>query len=286
MEFRNLNTFKSVAEHLNITKAAEQLSYSQPAVTLQIRTLEKQIGSPLFVRVGRKMFLTPTGKVLKQHTDRLFSVLGELEEDLRKIDHPSGTLVIAGPDFYCTHYLSSILSSFVELHPQIKLKLISCNSMEAAHLIHSNNADIGIIAGVCRLTEVENTIIGSEDMFLVASPKIVEGQDASYTLNRHPFLMDTNVASLVNSFLPEINYTPQSIIECTSESAIKHAVLNQAGVCALGGAIIEEEIKSGELTVLHHFSEKLVTSLISLKSRSQEVAIRTFAELVKDGWGS
>jgi len=73
MELRHLRTFHAVAEHLNLTKAADALRYSQPTISLQIQALEKEIGHTLLSRVGKRTFLTPVGKLLQKHTEKNFS---------------------------------------------------------------------------------------------------------------------------------------------------------------------------------------------------------------------
>lgn len=289
MELRNLKTFQAVADHLNLTKAADQLGYSQPTITLQIKALEKELGKPLFNRVGKRTFLTPTGKLLKQHTDKLFGVLRELEEDLKQLDKPHGTLVIATPEFYCTHYLSFIMSSYIKLHPQVKLQLISCNSQETIKMVSSNQADIGIIAGSCHLPEIKSTIIDHEDFVLVTTPQILRGHEVEYVLQHYPFISfkeGCNLEGFIGKCLAEIDYTPPTIIECNSEETIRRAVLNQTGVALLSTALIEKEIASGALTVLHRFTPKAETAIIYLKTRSDEVSINTFSELVQDVWSS
>lgn len=72
MELRNLKTFQVVAECSNFTKAAEKLNFTQPTVTAQIQSLEKELNQLLFFRVGRTNHLTPAGKLLKKYTDELF----------------------------------------------------------------------------------------------------------------------------------------------------------------------------------------------------------------------
>lgn len=287
MELRNLKTFQAVADHLNLTKAAEQLGYSQPTITLQIKSLEKELGRTLFNRVGKRTFLTPTGKLLKQHSDKLFVVLRELEEDLKQLDNPHGTLIIATPEFYCTQYLSVIMSSYIKLHPQVKLQLISCNSQETVKMVNSNQADIGIIAGGCKLTEIESTIIDYEDFVLVTTSESLQEHDASHVLSHYPFISfkkGCNLDDFISRCLTELDYTPASIIECNSEETIKRVVLNQTGIALLSTVLIEKELELGTLIELRRFSQKAETSLIYLKNRSEEVAIHTFAELVKDIW--
>lgn len=289
MELRNLKTFQAVADHLNLTKAAEELGYSQPTITLQIKALEKELGKQLFNRVGKRTFLTPTGKLLKQHADKLFGVLQELEEDLKKLDNPHGTLVIAAPEFYCTYYLSFIMSSYVKLHPQVKLQLISCNSKETVKMVSANRADVGIIAGVCELPEIQNAVIDLEDFAIVTTKEILAQHELPEVLARYPFISfkeGCNLESFIGRGLAEINYVPSSVIECSSEETIKRAVLNQTGVALLSTALIEKELESGALIELHRFSKKAETSMICLKNRADEAVVQTFSELVTDVWKS
>ncbi|MFK2827084.1 LysR family transcriptional regulator [Bacillus sp. B190/17] len=284
MELRNLRTFMVVSEQLNLSKAAQQLGYTQPTVTIQIKALEEELGHTLISRSGNHTFLTPAGKLLQQHGERIFSQLQEMREDLNKLSEFCGSLMIAGPEFYCTHYLHVILKAYFQQYPQVNIKLVSCHSAEAIKMVHSGEADIGIIAGECHLSGVESVIIESEDILLTASAELVKEKGAASVLENFPILLDKNQEPLSKKLFEEIDYSPASVIECSSEETIKRFVLNQMGVCILGSATIEEEINTGKLTVLHRFSKGLNTSLIYRKHREKEHPIQTFSELVKENW--
>lgn len=284
MELRNLRTFHTVAEQLNLTKAAELLGYSQPGITLQIKALEKEIGRPLFTRVGRQTYLTAAGKLLKHHTDRLFEVLRELDDDFKKLDEPSGPLAISTPEFYCTHYMPSIMSSYLRAYPDVQLKVISADSADTMKLICSNQADVGIIAGDCDNPELELVLIKVEDFVLAGSPELVQGRDYQYILNHYPFLKNKALDKLGGNILGEISFNRSLMIESSSEEAIKQSAIRRLGVCALGEDVVAEELQSGQLEVLFRFGKKLRTSLVYLKDRGQEAAIQAFVALVQEQW--
>lgn len=284
MELRHLRTFQVVAEQLNLTKAAEQLGYSQPGITLQIKALEKEIGRPLFTRVGRQNYLTPAGKLLKHHADRLLAVMGELDDDLRKLDIPYGPLVVSSPEFYCTRYMPGIIGRYLKDYPQVRLQMISCNSVETTKLVCAHQADVGIIAGDCLNPDLEVVPIGEEDFVLLAAPELLAGRDKQTLLHTVPFLKDGMVEKIGGNLYAEIDFKTTTIIEFGSEAGIKQAALSQTGCCVLGEAIVEEEIAAGKLVVLHRFAKKLRTSLIYLKERNQEAAIRAFVAMTQEMW--
>lgn len=283
MELRHLKTFHVVAECLNLTKAAEILKYSQPTISLQIQALEKDIGHTLLNRVGRRTFLTPTGKLLKKHTDKIFQNLDELEQDLRKLEKPFGHLRIAAPEFYCSYYLSQLLSIYVKLHPQVQMKLLVYNSKETIKLVDSNQADIGIIAGTCNRQGIGEILIDQEDLVLVANPLLAKARTIEQLFAENPFIT-YDLEGVIKQCLDEINCRPSSTIECGSEEAIKRAVISQAGIALISDVIIEKEVNQGTLQVLWRFPKRLLTHLIYPKDQRNDSTVSSFIDVVLDVW--
>ena len=85
MEIRLLRTFKAVAEAGSFTQAATRVHLTQAAVSVHIRQLEDEIGSPLFLRVNKKLYLTETGKALLEHTEAILRAHDDAKSDLAAI---------------------------------------------------------------------------------------------------------------------------------------------------------------------------------------------------------
>ncbi|MGG1658060.1 LysR family transcriptional regulator [Brevibacillus sp. NRS-1366] len=283
MELRHLKTFHVVAECLNLTKAAEMLRYSQPTISLQIQALEKDIGHSLLNRVGKRTFLTPTGKLLKKHTDKLFQNLEELEQDLRRLEKPFGNLSIAAPEFYCSYYLSQLLSIYLKLHPQVQMKMLCYNSKETIKLVDTNQVDIGIIAGSANRPGIEEILIDQEDLVLVASPLIVKSRNAAELFEEYSFI-SYDLEGTIKECLDEINCVPRSTIECGSEEAIKRAVMSQAGIALISDVLIEKEVNLGTLQVLHRFPKRLLTHLIYPRDLRDYSTVSSFIDVLVDVW--
>ena len=93
-----------------------------------------------------------------------------------------------------------------------------------------------------------------------------------------------NLEGLHSQSITELDYHPAAAIESSSEEAIKIAALNHTGVALISANLIREELASGLLVPLHQLEQRLDTHLIFLKDRSEETTIRSFAELVIEGW--
>lgn len=289
MDFRKLKTFQAVAESLNLTKAAEQLGYTQPAITLQLQSLESELGVTLFRRVGKKTYLTESGQVVKTYIDQAFSVLEEMERELKKIQQPHGLLTIAAPELYCNQFLSIGIHTFMAENPQVKLQLFSCDSKEAMKKVGTCEADLAIIAGPCTSPQMDAHPLGREDLVLVTTPELYKSHTLEELITEYPFITyksGSNLQLLVNECLDGLGFAPSRFIECISDETIKRTVLHQTGVALLGSALVEEELAKGSLVELHRFPQRIETSMVVLRSRASENNIRIFSEIVERLWAN
>src|SRR4051812_37770212 len=85
MEIQLLEYFMAICESLHFTKAAEKLRISQPTLSHQIKLLEDRLGTPLFERVGKKVFITQAGKCLLEHSERIFFELDQVDIKIKEI---------------------------------------------------------------------------------------------------------------------------------------------------------------------------------------------------------
>lgn len=287
MDLKKYKTFQVVADTLNLTRAADQLGYTQPTITLQLQSLENELGHTLINRVGKKTFLTPAGRMVKQYFDQMFNLLEDMEQELRKLENPHGLLTVAAPEFYCTQYLSLIIHSYISQNPQVKLQLFSCDSNDAMKKVAANEADLAIIAGPCDSSIMESLPLGKEDLVLVTTRELYEKYDVKTLMEKYPFITyksGSNIQRLVTECLGEHEFSPASYIECVSDETIKRTVLYHTGIALLGSALVEDELRKGTLAEIHRFPGKIETSMVILKNRLDEKNIHSFSEIVKRIW--
>lgn len=288
MELRYLKTFKVVAEELNITKAAKQLKYTQPTITLQIQSLEKELNHTLFTRVGKKTFLTAAGRKLKSHVDNLFVLVEEIEKDMEELRGPAGNLTIAASEYYCTRHLTAILKTYKEMYPNVRLNLLPLNSVHAIQSVKDHVADIAIIASECDDINLRKNFLEEEQTLLVASSEISKGNSIQDILSRFPFISyndDCSFSNIIEQHFKKMNCQPVSTIVCGgSDETIKRAVLNGIGYAILGENVIKNELNDQSITILQKVNEPIITSSINLKVRSEEPNIQMFNELLQNAW--
>ena len=123
MENRNAATFVKIVEAGSFTKAAELLGYSQAAVTAQIKAMEKELGVPLFDRIGKRVYLTQEGKTFLPYALSMLKAEAEAVHSVRPDGPLTGTLSICAPSSYADHVLPGILLKYRKMHPGIVIRV-------------------------------------------------------------------------------------------------------------------------------------------------------------------
>lgn len=288
MELRNLKTFQVVAEELNLTKAAQKLGYTQPTLTLQIQSLEKELQHTLLTRIGKKTFLTSAGKKLKVRVDQLFSLIEEIEKEMDELHGPAGILTIAASEYYCKQHLSPIIKSYMKLHPNVKVRLLPLNSVHGLQSVKDRVADMAIIASDCHEIDMKQMFLEEEKTFLVVSSQISKDLELEEIFHQYPFIsydQDCSFSTIIDKYFKTSELQPQSMIVVGgSDETIKRAVLNGTGYAILGENIIKNELEDGSITILQPISDSITTYIINLKVRSEEPNIQTFSGFIQGVW--
>ena len=147
LDFR-LNVFRVVAHLLNFTKAAEELSISQPAVTKNIKELESQLGIRLFDRKAGKVILTTAGKTVLGAADRIGDIYRQLEFDLNVMKNQFGGELKLGASTTAGQYvLPEILARYHRAFPEVKLTMQNANTEIIEQAILQQEITLGVVEG-------------------------------------------------------------------------------------------------------------------------------------------
>lgn len=147
--YENLNNYRifyTVASLGNISKAADKLYISQPAISKSISNLEKGLGVTLFSRTSKGVSLTEEGEILYQHIGNAFDSINQAEDEIKKIhDLGIGQLKIGVSTSLCKHILLDYLKDFIDKNPHIKVTIRCHSTRNTLNLLAEGKIDLGLI---------------------------------------------------------------------------------------------------------------------------------------------
>ena len=171
MELRQIKYFCAVAEELSFARASLRLSIVQPALSIQIRSLEEELGTRLLERTTRKVVLTHSGKIfLQEARDILQRVTGATQSVKEAEAGIIGTLRLGYVSAFATVRLGSVLRSFRKQFPRLKLSLVSSEPWTLQEMLHADKIDVAVLRPPIASSALTGAVIGRSRM-IVAVPK-------------------------------------------------------------------------------------------------------------------
>src|SRR5258708_29451182 len=172
MELMQLEMFVAMVEEGNFHKAAEKVFRTQPAVSMALRKLEREIGSPLFDRSSRNAYvLTDTGVVLYEHARRLLNLRDETIvaiEELHSLQ--TGRIRLGANESASLFLLPRLILAFREKYPKIKIEVIRQLSERLPYELRQRNLDFAILSFQPEEGDLEATPIMRDELVLIAAP--------------------------------------------------------------------------------------------------------------------
>ncbi|MGW4369227.1 LysR family transcriptional regulator [Nocardia takedensis] len=151
---RQLQVLAEVARTGTFTAAAEALGYTQPAISYQMRTLERAVGAPLTTRHGRTIRLTPVGAALARHAETVLAVLRTAQDELASLVSTGGGQVrLSAFQSGCVGLVPAALGALRRTHPDLEVVLTQTECADSHRLVLAGEVDLAV---VCDLDDAEN----------------------------------------------------------------------------------------------------------------------------------
>jgi DNA-binding transcriptional LysR family regulator len=257
INLNHLRIFYHAAKERNLTKAAEALFVTQPAVTMQIKALEQYLEAALFRKRGKFLELTEEGTVLYQYAEKIFGIVDEMEHTFKGFASlTQGSLVIGTTRSFAKHLMPGLLSRYQEKFPGIKVSLEVGSSREIAEGVAAFRYDLGLIGRIPLPGKVNAVPYRPEEFCVVASPDhrlakkgVVSWQD----LQNEPIIIrepGSGSRHFMLSFLASHGVKPSVLVEAGSVEFIKEYVIQGQGISFLYKPEVEAEVKMGLLKPL------------------------------------
>jgi LysR family transcriptional regulator, transcriptional activator of the cysJI operon len=289
LENFRLKVFRTVAEHLNFRKAAEHLFLSQPAVTLQIKALEDDLGVRLFDRAANRVSLTPQGSLLRGYAETIATLLREAEQKLDAEDGKvSGELSLGVSTTIAQYVLPRLLGAFLDEHLRVQFSLHSGNTSQIVQLLLENKLSMGLIEGPTRDRGIRAEPFMEDELVLIAPPAFESSHFSFDQLVASNLLMREHGSGsrhVVETALEKAGLRLKSfkkVMNLDSTETIKSSVEAGLGIGFVSRWAIAKELELGALRVVavpglritRHFS---LISRTGPRPQGPAAAFRTFA---------
>ena len=170
LENFRLVVFRAVAEQLSFRKAAEELYLTQPAVSLQIKALEEDLGVQLFDRSGAHITITPAGRVLLEYAAQVNALLVQAEHEIVALSGEHvGQLALGASTTIAQYVLPRLLGEFCREYPRVHPTLVSGNTEHIVEAVEKHKISLGFIEGPARRREVKTEPFLEDELVLIAS---------------------------------------------------------------------------------------------------------------------
>ena len=271
---QQLRILKAVATEKNFTKAAEVLYLSQPSLSKQIKTLEKNLDILLVNRENNKISLTENGKVFLQYSERILALCEESCRaliDLKNGDR--GNLTVGASQTIGTYLMPRVLALFAQNYPQIDLKVQVNSTRLIANNVLNREIDIAVVGGdipdelkknltIKHFVEDELSLIISKSHPFAKKKKI--DKENLYYLNFITLNSNSTIRKFIDNILIQNGIETKQlkiIMQFNSIEGIKTAVSLGLGAAFVSSSAIEKEIELKKIEVLKIENIKITRTL-------------------------
>ncbi|MEM1369514.1 MAG: LysR family transcriptional regulator [Cyanobacteria bacterium P01_H01_bin.15] len=288
-----LRILAAIAHEGSFKRAADSLFVSQPAVSLQVQNLEKQLNVPLFDRGGRRAKFTEAGQLLLDYCEKIITLCQETcraIEDLQNLQ--GGTLIVGASQTTGTYLLPRMIGQFRQLYPDVSVQLQVHSTRRTSWGVANGQVDLAIIGGEVpsELQETLEIIPYAQDELALILPaghelaqvEAIDKEDL-YTLHFITLDAQSTIRKVIDKVLTryEIDTKRFTIeMELNSIEAIKNAVQSGLGAAFVSVTAIEKELEMG---IIHRSRIKGVSvirnlSLIYNPNRYRSKAAEVFSQ--------
>jgi DNA-binding transcriptional LysR family regulator len=300
MELRDLAAFREVARQASFSQAAARLGYVQSTISAQIQSLERDLGAPLFDRLGRSVSLTDAGRALLPHAERMLELATSAEAAVSRAMAQDGDLIgsisVSAPESLLTYRLPAVLSLFRSRAPDVRIDLkptpIGRFRGATRRGVASGLVDVAFVLDTpLRISGFSTEQLVAEDISVVAAPghrlaalKHAGPDDLDGEVVLFPEAPDSGCAyrGQFERQLADRHVTPRDALEFASIETVKQCVVAGMGVAALPSVAVEADVAAGNLVRLAWRAQfEVHTQLVWSERRSLTPAMAAFIETAR-----
>lgn len=294
LNFHQLHIFYTVAEKGSFSGAAQALHMTQPAVTMQVQSLEDHFGTKLFYRTTKKTELTEAGRALLPFAKRSIDLIGETEEEMSRFTHMlEGRLQLGASLTVGEYILPRLLGPFGKEFPGISINMKVTNTTQILEDILQHHLNFGLVEAPIDHADVHTEAVMSDELKLI----VPAGHDLSgpgpvrfEEVLQYPFILreqGSGTRRVMEEEMARRGYDPGAMkimMELGSTGAVKSAVEANLGISILSQSSVKHELALGILQAKDIEGIRFTRNFyaIYLKSALLPISAMTFLTFIRE----
>jgi DNA-binding transcriptional LysR family regulator len=280
-----LQVFLKVVQLSSVTKAAEELNLTQPAVSIQLKNFQDQFEIPLTEVVGRKIYITEFGREIAQSAEAILDQVYAINNKTRAYQGQLFGLLKISVVSTGKYIMPYFLADFVKNNPGIDLKIDVTNRLSVLESMERNETDFALVSILPENLKVEKIELLPNKLYLVGKAGTTDS-DGVQPVGKMPLIFRENgsgTRKMMEKFIEKHDVPFTRRIELTSNEAVKQSILAGLGYSIMPLIGLRHELQQGELAIIPYDGLPLLSSwyLIWLKGKKLSPVAQAFESHVK-----
>lgn len=271
-----VEAFIEVARTRNVSRAADALYVTQPALTARLQRLEEELDAKLFARTPRGMKLTEAGEVFLPHAVKALDSLADGRRIVNSYERGgAGRLALGAAPAVSTYVLPSILKRFSVGHPRVRVSVKTGHSEEILELVLRENVDLGLVRAL-RHPDIATTPLYEDRLILVAEPGHRLASHGTIQLDEMAreqlvlFDRTSSYTELTHALFRGAGVQPEGVMELDNIDAAKKMVQEGFGVALLPHTAVAAELEAGLLVEVEvEDAEPVRRQIVAIRRRDR-----------------
>jgi DNA-binding transcriptional LysR family regulator len=290
MDLRQLEILRAVADSGSFTSAGRELHLSQSAVSRQILLLEDELHEQLFLRIGRKIRITPAGATLLRLSQRVIEDIAETRASILDGQQTlNGSLRLVGGMTVCLYVFPSLIKEYRRLHPNVEVRVAPGATPRLVRRLKSGTADLALLTLPVDDPQLVSVPVMREELLIVTAPQHPlsrRKQILPKDLVRQPFVLfesGSNSRKTMDEFFQREQIEPKIVTETENVEIIKALVRIGMGISIVPYQAVAREVRAGHLACARIAGQQLVreTGWVYLKSARVPRAVQEMMQTLE-----
>jgi DNA-binding transcriptional LysR family regulator len=293
MDFEQLKTFQQVCRLKSFSRAAEKMGVTQPAISAQIRSLEKEVGARLFDRDGGKVTFTAAGRLFEPFAEHCLQCHSHILVAVNELYRSArGEVSVAASEATSLYVLPRVFAQYKKHYTRVNLNIVRAEHLRSLEAVISREVDFAVISMPVKEPRLVVQAIHRDEMVLAVAPTHPLATHAVVKLDevlKFPLLLlkQGRQRNLLNGFFASFEAQPRIAMEVDSSELLKRLICAELGMGFLPRTNVLDDVHAGLLKIVRVDGMKLQRelALIYRKDRTLTRAAQAFLEIATNGTG-